>query len=388
MIILDKPYVSDFLIDTICKNQIPVLKTSLSKTLFSEKETTLLSDDEAVKLVNNQKIVYTNSENAIAWISKNLSKTELPKQIELFKNKGKFRTLVSKMFPSFYYKKVAYKNLKDIDLDSLPIPFVVKPNVGFFSLGVHIVKTLDEWHTVLEALAIEIQSANAIYPLEVMNATEFIIETFIEGEEYAIDCYFNSEGKPVILNVMEHQFSSNADVSDRLYFTSTTLIKKLKPKILEFLIQLNTLAGLTNFPLHIEIRINKGKIIPIEGNPMRFGGWCTTADLAYHAFGFNPYLYFFEQKEPNWDVIIERQDDSFYSVIILNNATEYSASQIESFDYNKLKNSFEKTLELRKVDYHKFPVFGFLFTKTSKNNFKELATILGSDLKDFIIVRS
>ena len=40
------------------------------------------------------------------------------------------------------------------------------------------------------------------------------------------------------------------------------------------------LAGLKNFPLHTEVRVNeKGEIIPIEVNPMRFGGWCTTADF-------------------------------------------------------------------------------------------------------------
>jgi len=384
MIILDKPFVSNFLIDTIQKNQIPVLETPFSKTFFSEHETFFLSDDKAIEsIINKKALLYTNSENAIAWISNNLSETELPQHIELFKNKSKFRELISKIYPDFYYKKVAFNNLKNIDINAIPLPFVIKPNVGFFSLGVHTIKTKNDWREALISLALEMQSANDIYPLEVMNATEFIIESYIQGEEYAIDCYFNAEGKPVILNILEHQFSSGDDVSDRLYFTSTTIIKKLKDKVQVFLEKLNNLADLTSFPLHIEIRIDQDNIIPIEGNPMRFGGWCTTPDLTYYAYGFNPYQYYFEQKEPDWNAIIEREDDAIYSIVILNNATGYSAEQIQSFDYDKLKQSFDNVLELRKIDYHKFPIFGFIFVKTAKDNFKELSAILVSDLKEF-----
>ena len=52
--------------------------------------------------------------------------------------------------------------------------------------------------------------------------------------------------------------------------------------------------GYKNFPFHIELRIDKDKIIPIEINPMRFCGWCIT-DIAQNAYAaalndrrFNP----------------------------------------------------------------------------------------------------
>ena len=385
MIILDKPYVSDFLINIIRKYQIPVLNNAFLKTINSNG-LRLLSDSEAVRsIVVQHDLLYTNSENAIGWISDNLQETTLPKQIEIFKNKEQFRELISKLYPDFYYKKVALNDLYNFNIKTLPKPFVIKPNIGFFSMGVHIIKNDNDWKNALELLHNEMQVVKDLYPLQVMDATDFIIESYIKGKEYAVDCYFNKNGKPVILNILEHQFSSTEDVSDRLYYTSTAIIKSLRAKVEQFLIKLNGLAGLTKFPLHIEIRIDNDMIVPIEGNPMRFGGWCTTADLAYHAFGFNPYHYYFEQKEPDWDKIFKSHDESIYCIIILNNATGYSANEIKSFDYDKLLAIFKTPLELRKINYSKYPLFGFLFTKTSKDDIAKLKNILNSDLTEFIL---
>jgi len=44
-------------------------------------------------------------------------------------------------------------------------------------------------------------------------------------------------------------------------------------------------------------------------------------------------------------------------------------------------------LELRKIDFNKYPVFGFLFTETREDNFEELKRILDSDLSEFITVK-
>jgi hypothetical protein len=45
---------------------------------------------------------------------------------------------------------------------------------------------------------------------------------------------------------------------------------------------------------------------------------------------------------------------------------------------------FENPLELRKADYKKFPLFGFLFAETRKSNLQELTRILNSDLKEYL----
>ena len=64
-------------------------------------------------------------------------------------------------------------------------------------------------------------------------------------------------------------------------------------KFTDFAGKIGDLAGVKNFPVHIELRRdNDGILLPIEVNPMRFGGWCTTADISFLAYGFNPYLYY------------------------------------------------------------------------------------------------
>jgi hypothetical protein len=47
-----------------------------------------------------------------------------------------------------------------------------------------------------------------IFPENVLNTSNFIIEEFIRGEEYAIDYYYDNNGDAVLLNVLHHLFSS------------------------------------------------------------------------------------------------------------------------------------------------------------------------------------
>ena len=101
-----------------------------------------------------------------------MQETNFPKQIKLFKNKEKFRKLISKLYPDFNYKNVAFKDLIKLDIEIIQKPFVVKPNVGFFSMGVHIIKSNNDWKKALELLDEEMQAVKELYPLQVMDATE------------------------------------------------------------------------------------------------------------------------------------------------------------------------------------------------------------------------
>jgi len=117
---------------------------------------------------------------------------------------------------------------------------------------------------------------------------------------------------------------------------------------------------------------------------LRFGGWCTSADLTYHAYDFNPYLYCHEQKAPDWENILNEKDNSLNSIIVLNNSTGVDVEKIAAFDYDALLTRFENPLELRKADYKEYLIFGFLFTETPVESYAELSFILNSDLKEFI----
>jgi len=119
---------------------------------------------------------------------------------------------------------------------------------------------------------------------------------------------------------------------------------------------------------------------------MRFGGWCTTADFTYFAFGFNPYEYLYSQKKPDWEKILKDKEGKTYSNIVLTNTTGIASRDVKAFDYDALLKKFSNPLELRKSDYKNFLIFGFLFTETDEKNLAEIDWILKTDLKEFISI--
>jgi hypothetical protein len=387
MIILDKPYISDFLLETLARKQIPVIQNNVADELGSGWKLNLISENEAIKHFDGEHdpLLYTNSENSISWIEKNLTHTRLPEKIRLFKNKILFRDMLSDLFPSYFYKGVKIDEMESLDTTSFPLPFIIKPSIGFFSLGVYKVEHISEWMDTIKTIKNEIELIKNLYPPEVLHTGEFIIEECILGDEYAIDCYFNSVGQPVILNIMKHIFSSGKDVNDRVYITSKEIIENYKDLVTEFLSEIGERAGLHNFPAHVEVRVtSNGIIAPIEINPLRFGGWCSTPDLALYAFGINLYEYLFLQNKPDWNTLLKGKEGIIYSNIVLNNSTGIEGKDINSFDYEKLLTDFEKPLELRKADFRAFPLFGFLFCETRQQNMQELDRILMSDLKEYL----
>jgi hypothetical protein len=387
MFFLDKPYISDFLKSTLSENSIPIVGTKILKEFDLPEGLNILSEKEAVALAKNSKdvLLYCTSENSIGWIAQNLNFCDIPRKIELFKDKIKFRKLIQPLFPAFYFKAIHFEDFDEVQYEDLPCEFIIKPSIGFMSMGVYKVTCKEEWSRVKTSIKDEVEQSLGLYPLEVINVKEFIIEECIDGDEYAVDVYFNSLGEPVILNILEHIFFSASDVGDRIYSTSKSIIQNNIQEFTSFMQRIGALAQMKNFPVHVELRRNKnGVILPIEINPMRFGGWCTTADLTYRAYGFNPYLYYYNQQKPDWERILADIEDELYSIVVLDNSTGISTSKVKSFDYEKLVSKFEEVLELRKVDFYTYPVFGFLFTKTQKDNMQELQYILRSDLKEFI----
>ncbi|MCD6378950.1 ATP-grasp domain-containing protein [bacterium] len=387
MFFVDEPYVSEFFKRTIRDNNIPVVGTDMARKLGLYNGTNVISEDRAVETVRDlgNSPIYTTSENSIGWIAKHLAFSSFPAKIELFKDKLKFRELTKSIFPNFYFKEVRAEDLKKIRFNDLPLPFVIKPTVGFFSMGVYKVSSYEEWLNAIDLITAEIDQIKDLYPEEVLDASSFIIEQCIKGAEFAFDAYYDSTGAPVILGIFEHVFSSDTDVSDRVYITSKEIIESNIKEFTDFAGEIGDLAGAKNFPLHIELRRdNDGTLLPIEVNPMRFGAWCTTADMSFMAYGFNPYLYYFKQKKPDWPEVLKGKEGKLFSLIVLDNSTGIEEDKITSFDYKKLLSKFEKPMELRKIDYKKYPVFGFLFTETREDNFVELKNILDSDLSEFI----
>ena len=382
MFILDKPYISEFLQETAVKNNFPTFLNPDARDLELDQNLKLLDENTTIKRIKeDKKAIYCNSENAISWIANNLKTGDMPEKIELFKDKAKFRRLISKIYPDFFFEEIPFGKLKDFNYEKLRFPVVLKPSVGFLSFGVYIINNTDGWIKVVKSIDQDVEKFKEFFPKAVVDTSNFIIEEMIEGEEYAADVYFDKNGQPIILNIYKHPFASGDDVSDRAYFTSKEIIETWLNKFEELFKKISDAAELSNFPAHIELRVKENKIIPIEVNPMRFAGWCL-CDLAYHAFGINVYEYYFNQIKPDWNKILNTKGDELYYFVVADVPKDVDKSLFNRIDYEAFAEHFSSLLELRKINYNKHPLFACAFAKT--DNYDEILDILKLDLKKFM----
>ncbi len=386
MIIIEKPYVSEFLIETIVQNDWPVLDNkAVENAEIEEGAFSIISSNAAVKYYSTQEfpMIYANSENAITWVLKNLPDSNLASYIKLFKDKILFRKMLQTIYPDFYFKSANLEELKKLQPAEIRFPVVVKPAVGFLSFGVHTVKDSKEWQDVIGKIEKEMRQAAMMYPQHVISASKFIIEELIEGEEYAIDAYFDRDGEPVILNIFQHPFFNSQDVKDRIYLMSTGIMIKYMAKFGQLLREIGQMKNVRNFPMHLELRVKEdGTIVPIEVNPMRFAGWCTT-DVAKYAWGINPYEYFYRQQMPDWNNILSNAGKEVFYFSMAEVPFGLERKKIQGFDYERFLSNYSNVLEVRRINPHENPLFAIIFGSTTSK--EEVVKILSLKTEDYVI---
>ena len=382
MIILEKPYVSAPLVAYLEENQIPVLHNDMADVLTQQgHKLNLLNDQQFVEKYLQTKKLYAVSENALVWLYAQLPESELVKKVKILKDKAAFRRICQQIYPDFYYREVEMKALRSQNPDELPLPLVLKPSVGFLSVGVYIVRSKEEWLKALDDIDKNFAKQCAVFPETVVRSENFVLEQFIEGEEYAVDAYYDAEGKPNIINIFHHIFKDETDVSDRLYCMSKQIFEANYPAFNQFCIDLNEVLGLRNFPMHVEFRVDKhtGKAIPIEVNPLRFAGMCLN-DLTRHTCGLLPVKAFFEGTHPDYATQWNGIEEDVFSFVVLDKPYETT----KALDFEAIKKHFHGVLESRDIMNPAMSIWGFLFTKTTPEHKEELKEILFSDLQEFM----
>ena len=386
MFILDPPYVSDFLLSTIRELSLPVLRNETAASLL-EGSPCLAAPSafaEHLRQGGKQRRLYCNSENSYQWIVDNLEFSPIPEWIGLFKDKLAFRRLLEPLYPDFVYHPVTLSDLAQFDVSRLSLPVVIKPAVGFFSVGVHIVRSPAEWFRTINTLRQELALAGDRFPRQVLDGRQLIIEQCIAGDEFAVDAYFDDHGQAQLVNIMGHLFASQNDVNDRIYYSSASLVRRWRKPCCDLLQRIGDLASLTNFPVHLELRIDSAdRLMPIELNPQRFGGWCAS-DIAHHAFGVNPYRCFLEGNIPQWDSIVRERDGRSCAMVVADLPKTLDRQCIRAVDYERFAAQFSHLLELRRIDYKKHPVFAFAFAELRGDSLEELQPLLQADLSEFV----
>lgn len=385
MIILDRPYVSDLLADTISKNKIPVIK--LNEVFIPNESTINLKkvDDLLIELEKGNSPILFNSENGLNILSKYAPNHYLTTVTDILKNKVTFRKTLSRHYKDFFFTEVSLKELEELDPSALPYPIIVKPVIGYSSIGVHRIDKVEEYKETIKKLKFEMEVTSSEYPIEVINNQSFIIEKLIEGDEYAVDVYFTEDGEPVILNLFKRMFRHEKDMSDRIYYTSKQVINESLNKIQEFLRTISSFFALKSAPIHIEIRIdNDDQIVPIEVNPLRFAG-IGTNELGVHAYGVNACEYFFKQEKPDWENIVNQMDDSIYSFCCAEIDASIDCKQVVSINHEAFKLNFGEILEYRPMKVNEGSTFAVIFHKSPDLN--ENIRLLDLDLNQYITLK-
>lgn len=388
MVILDRPYLSDLLGGTLERLGTPVLRNDFAAEAARRFRLSLVEPRRFAReaVAQEHPRIYTNSENAIGWIARHLGASGLPGRIDLFKNKVRFRRMLESEHKGFFFAEIGLDALRLLDPRMIPKPFVVKPAVGFFSMAVRRVDSDEQWPAALAAIDGELARFSGMYPGEVFDPGRFIIEQAIPGEEYALDVYYDDGGQPVIVNVLRHLFRSGDDVSDTTYVTSRAIVEMGIGIFTAPLRRIGELAGLRNFPLHIEMRVDGGDAVPVEANPMRFAGFGGT-DIAWFAWGIDTHEMFLTGSRPDWDAAFVGKADRAYSMFVGFVPENIALADVERIDYEGFSANFSRPLELRRTDWRTWRVFAFVFSETGPESAGEIERNLALDLSRFVILK-
>ena len=371
---------------------IPKMQKTALKNLDVNVLTFPNSDESSEKFRKDnskylrERMMLTYTPNGVEYATN----PELRRINEICKNKLVFRNHLKHLYPDFFYRSLKYSELETVDYKAFPYPVVVKPTRGYCSMGVYRIEDEGQWLATCKKLERDNQIGKNIASDFVFNPTFYIVEEALEGDEFAVDGYYDATGKPVILNIMKRKFLGPMDTSDRIYYTSVSVVKNTFGEVTELAKTLGNGLDIKLFPVHFEARRNNdGKLIPIEINPMRFAS-CGLSDLSFYAYGINSFEYYFTQKEPDWNEIFKKNDGYIYGSFDGNFSKNINYDDIAYIKEDELKSKFSDVLDYQNTLTSKSGTFfALIFYKTPdiKEN-SELLHLLHLNLDDFIVLKS
>jgi len=290
--------------------------------------------------------------------------------IELLKDKYEFRKIVADLFPGFYFQLVRVEDIDDLKILNKS---VIKPVKGCFGTAVRVVDPETNLTDLKIELLSELNQNGAVLSEDVLSTEVFLVEGYIEGEEYAVDMFYDSKGEPCILNIYHHPMPENKSYLHMMYNSSKKVFDCIYLQAKAFFTEMNKILKVRNFAIHSEFKANKGALIPVEMNTMRFGGM-GLGNMGYHAIGLNSYAYFLKDREPDWDRIWQGKEEDVYSYFIGYNAVGKSVLEYRP-NREKLKQQFSEILLERNFDYQKQLTFGVYCLKETEARIAELLKI-------------
>ncbi|MBQ5791060.1 MAG: ATP-grasp domain-containing protein, partial [Thermoguttaceae bacterium] len=170
MFVVEQPFASDFFFRSLEKLQAPVLRgAAVEEFNVANRNLNLVSDKEFVEYYRKiPEPLYCNSENGLSRVATLLPDAPFVRLAELFKNKAKFRQAVAPLYPNFTFREVDLTELQTLRYGDLPRRFVIKPSVGFLSVGVRFVESAEDWERAQAEILRESAAGSADFPRDVV----------------------------------------------------------------------------------------------------------------------------------------------------------------------------------------------------------------------------
>lgn len=382
MIIVDEPFVAPELADYLKRTGHPVLDNAMARRLSEETGgLNIVPPGAFAERVERGERLYTTSENALEWITANVDSPGMARAIDVFKDKAKTRKALADLCPDVFFLEVSADGLRGLDYSSLPRPLVLKPVVGFCSVGVHVVNSEREWAEAIEAIEKESSVWKEWYPSSVIGDASFIVESYVEGQEFAIDAFYDESGKAHVLNVYRHDFASAEDTSDRLYTTGASIIRGYAGLFERWLDEANRKLEVKAFPIHVEVRVVGETVVPIEFNPLRFAGLGGT-ELAYHAYGFHTYESYLNDAAADWDTLLEGKEGKLFCMGLMPAPADLPEGA--RFDHEAFRANFKSLLQYYEFDPKATGSYCFVFCETPEDDPSDREFMLKADLSSYL----
>lgn len=383
MIILDDAYVSNRMCRYLELSRQPVLESAMSLQLREQGvRINIVPETQAIERIDAGEPLYAMSESHFGWVTEHVSRKNILHGLSIFKDKERMRTLLAPMYPDYFFQAIDAKDLPHTPFPAEHAPFVLKPSVGFLSLGIYIIRTEQDWVRAIADIDANRDGWAQWYDQSVIGSGRFIMESLIEGAEYALDAYFDQEGEPHLLNILRHDFADAEDTADRLYVCGTQIMQEKRQIMLDFLKEANGYCKVTGFPVHVEVRECDGVIYPVEFNALRFAGLGGT-EISQMAFGFYTFAHYLQNTEPDWDAAFAHAGNDLYCMSVLNPPAGTPAGT--TMDYDAFCRQWKHPLAIDRFDFDATGIMGFLFWRTSAEDDSERVRMLNDDLRNYLI---
>lgn len=295
LVALCRPYNSPLLGASLARLRVPVVWTDDGSVPWMDRLDTLPLDGIAARWPQRPPRLLTALEGCLQPLARRFPAWPALRWAELCKDKAAFRAATASLHPDLRCEVLTAPRAFSAE-ELARQPLIAKPVRGISSHGVRVLRGGDA-----------VVAASPASPV--------LIEDLIGGPELAIDGYFDADGRPVVLGILQHDFADAEDVSDTLYRTSREIVRRHLAGCSEALAALNRLLGFRDFPFHYEVRADPSRgYVPIEMNPLRFAGY-GTCEIGWWAFGIDPYAHFVQATAPDWPSILADGDEAGFAVV-------------------------------------------------------------------------